>query len=89
MNKREDGRRLVDVGYYLPYCGHRVIKAVWQGEISRKDNRAYFYSENNYNQYVLPLNAIEFVVPHEEDKLSNGEERNNDENYYKTDTTLL
>ena len=87
MNKRED--RLIDVGYYLPYCGHRVIKAIWQGAISCKDNKAYFYSENNYNQYVLPLNAIEFVVPHEEDKLPNGKERNNDENYYKTDTILL
>ena len=80
---------LLDVGYYLPYCGHRVIEAVWQGEISHKDNRAYFNSENNKNQYVLPLNAIEFVVPHEEDKLPNGKERNNDENYYKTDTILL
>jgi len=86
MNKRED--RLIDVGYYLPYCGHRVIKAVWQGEISHKDNKTYFYSENNYNQYVLPLNAIEFVVPHEEDTLCE-EERNDNENCYKTNTGLL
>ena len=85
-NKREDG--LIDVGCYLSYCGHRVIKAVWQGEISHKDNKTYFYSENNYNQYVLPLNAIEFVVPHEEDILCE-EERNDNENRYKTNTGLL
>ena len=79
---------LEDVGYYLPFCGHRVIKAVRQGEISHKDNKTYFYSENNYNQYVLPLNAIEFVVPHEEDTLCE-EERNDNENCYKTNTGLL
>ena len=68
MNKREDGR-LVDVGYYLPYCGHRVIEAVWQGIVSHKDSKVkvYFSSENSLNQYVLPFDAIEFVVPHEED----------------------
>jgi hypothetical protein len=88
MNKREDGR-LIDVGYYLPYCGHRVIECVWQGIIQHNDGKVYFNSEDNLNQYVLPLEAIEFVVPHEEDKLPNKEERNDNENCYKTNTVLL
>jgi hypothetical protein len=88
MNKREDGR-LIDVGYYLPYCGHRVIEGVWQGIVQHNDGKVYFSSEYNLNQYVLPLEAIEFVVPHEEDKLLNEEERNDNENCYKTNTVLL
>jgi hypothetical protein len=88
MNKREDGR-LIDVGYYLPYCGHRVIESVWQGIVQHNDGKVYFSSEYNLNQYVLPLEAIEFVVPHEEDKSPHEEERNNDENCYKTNTVLL
>jgi hypothetical protein len=86
MNKREDGR-LIDVGYYLPYCGHRVIEGVWQGIIQHNDGKVYFSSEDNLNQYVLPLEAIEFVVPHEE--VPNEEERNDNENCYKTNTVLL
>lgn len=90
MNKREDGR-LVDVGYYLPYCGHRIIEGVWQGIIQHNDGKVYFSSEDSLNQYVLPLYAIEFVVPHEEDTLPDEEEERNDnnENCYKTDTVLL
>jgi hypothetical protein len=88
MDKREDGR-LIDVGYYLPYCGHRIIEGVWQGIIQYNDGKVYFNSEDNLNQYVLPLEAIEFVVPHEEDKLPNEEERNDNENCYKTNTVLL
>lgn len=49
MNKREVGR-LVDVGYYLPYCGHRVIERVWQGIPNDGDrNKVYFNSEDNHN----------------------------------------
>lgn len=84
MNKDGHGR-LVDVGYYLPYCGHRVIEGAWQGVVSHEKNKVYFNSEDDLNQYMLPLNAIEFVAPHEEDK----QERNNNENCYKTDTVLL
>ena len=74
MNKREVGR-LVDVGYYLPYCGHRVIERVWQGILPNDGdrNKVYFNSEDDHNQYMLPLNAIEFTVPHEEDKLPHEE----------------
>jgi hypothetical protein len=86
MNKREYGR-LIDVGYYLPYCGHRIIEGVWQGIIQHGDGKVYFNSEDNLNQYVLPLEAIEFVVPHEE--VPHEEERNNNENCYKTNTVLL
>ena len=79
MNKREDGT-LVNVGYYLPYCGHRIIEGVYQGIVS--DGKVCFSSKYNLNQYILPIDAIEFVVPHEE-------ERNNNENCYKTNTVLL
>ena len=63
MNKREVGR-LVDVGYCMIYCGHQVLEKVKQGAISH--NKAYFYSEDDFNQYCLPLDSIEFVIPHYE-----------------------
>ena len=65
MNKREDGR-LVDVGYYLNYCGHQVLEKVSQGIIGRDSSKVYFNSEDDLNQYCLPLDSIEFVIPHYE-----------------------
>ena len=74
MNKREDGR-FVDVGYYLVYCGHQVLEKVSQGIISNDKNKVYFNSEDDLNQYCLPLNSIEFIIPHYE-------WRNTNENSY-------
>ena len=67
MDKREmlyNNDRLLDVGYYLPYCGHQVLEKVRQGAI--KNKKSYFYSEDDCNQYCLPLDSIEFVIPHYE-----------------------
>ena len=57
-------RRFVDVGYYLIYCGHQVLEKVSQGIISHDINKVYFNSEDDLNQYCLPLDSIEFVIPH-------------------------
>lgn len=56
----------VDVGYYLNYCGHQVLEKVSQGIISNDINKVYFNSEDDLNQYCLPLDSIEFVIPHYE-----------------------
>ena len=56
--------RFVDVGYCLKYCGHQVLEKVSQGIISNDINKVYFTSEDDLNQYCLPLNSIEFVIPH-------------------------
>lgn len=55
--------KTVDVGYYLEYCGHRILKDVLQGETGV--NRLYY--TKNYNiQYIIPIDAIDFIVPHED-----------------------
>ena len=81
MDKREDGR-LIDVGYCLNYCGHQVLEKVRQGIISHDINKVYFNSEDDLNQYCLPLNSIEFVIPHYERSEIN-------ESSYQTDRILL
>ena len=73
MNKREE-ERFVDVGYYLNYCGHQVLEKVKQGAISH--NKVYFNSEDDFNQYCLPLDSIEFVIPHYEFVIPHYEEEN-------------
>ena len=59
-------RRFVDVGYYLVYCGHQVLEKVSQGIVSNDSNKVYFNSEDDLNQYCLPSDSIEFVIPHYE-----------------------
>lgn len=54
--------RTVDVGYYLKFCGHRVIENVYQGV---DNGRLFFTTVDGLNQYTLPKDAIEWVVPHE------------------------
>ena len=61
-------RRFVDVGYYLIYCGHQVLEKVSQVIISHDINKVYFNSEDDLNQYCLPLDSIEFVIPHYEER---------------------
>ena len=63
METRRIGR-FVDVGYCLNYCGHQVLERVSQGIISNDINKVYFNSEDDLNQYCLPLDSIEFVIPH-------------------------
>ena len=61
-------RRFVDVGYYLIYCGHQVLEKVSQEIISHDINKVYFNSEDDLNQYCLPLDSIEFIIPHYEER---------------------
>lgn len=58
-----DKARTVDVGYYLKFCGHRVIENVYQGV---DNGKLFFTTVDGLNQYTLPKDAIEWVVPHEE-----------------------
>jgi hypothetical protein len=55
-------RRTVDVGYYLKFCGHRVIENVYQGV---DNGKLFFTTVDGLNQYTLPKDAIEWVIPHE------------------------
>ena len=74
--KEMEVRRFVDVGYYLTYCGHQVLEKVSQGIISNDINKVYFNSEDDLNQYCLPLDSIEFVIPHYEFVTPHYEEKN-------------
>ena len=74
--KEMEVRRFVDVGYYLNYCGHQVLEKVSQGIISNDINKVYFNSEDDFNQYCLPLDSIEFVIPHYEFVIPHYEEEN-------------
>lgn len=70
METRKTGR-FIDVGYCLNYCGHQVLEKVSQGIISHDINKVYFNSEDDLNQYCLPLDSIEFVIPHYERSKAN------------------
>ena len=65
METRRMGR-FVDVGYYMVYCGQQVLEKVSQGIVSNDRNKVYFNSEDDLNQYCLPSNSIEFIIPHYE-----------------------
>lgn len=56
--------KTVDVGYRLDYCGHRrVLKDVIQGDTGLK--RLYYTKDYEF-QYILPIECIEFIIPHED-----------------------
>ena len=58
-----DGKvQTVDVGYYLKFCGHRVLEDVYQDGVH--DGKSLFTSADGFNQYTLPKDAIEWVIPH-------------------------
>lgn len=57
---------LVDIGYYLDYCGHRVIKNVYYGGYAHNHDHIYCTKADAKNQYTLPVNSIEFIIPHED-----------------------
>lgn len=59
-----DGKvQTVDVGYYLAFCGHRVIEDVYQD--GNYNGKPFFTSADGFNQYILPKDAVEWIVPHE------------------------
>lgn len=61
----EEKAQTVDVGYYLEYCGHKVIKNVY---IDGYDDNGILYCLDIQDtvQYKLPNDSIEFIVPHED-----------------------
>ena len=62
----EEKAIIVDIGYYLEYCGHRVMKNVY---IDGYDDNGVLYCTDLEEtvQYKLPTDSIEFIVPHEVD----------------------
>ena len=58
----------VDIGYYLEYCGHKVIKNVYYGGYAKyKTKHIYCTTSDSKNQYILPIDSIDFIIPHEVD----------------------
>jgi hypothetical protein len=62
----EDTPKNVDIGYYLEYCGHRVIQNVYYGGYAHDHDHVFCTTADNKNQYTLPINSIELIVPHED-----------------------
>ena len=60
-NVGEIKTRTVDVGYYLKTYGHRVIKNVYQGV---DNGKLFFTTVDGLNQYVIPKDAVEWIIPH-------------------------
>lgn len=57
-----DGKiQRVDVGYYLALC-HGVLVGVYQ-DGSHGEN-SFFTSADGFHQYILPKDAIKWVIPH-------------------------
>lgn len=58
--------KIVDIGYYLDYCGHRVIENVYYGGYAYDSDHVFCTTVDGKNQYTLPVNSIEFIIPHED-----------------------
>ena len=58
--------KTVDIGYHLEYCGHRIIKNVYYCGYTHDQEHIYCTTVDGKNQYTLPVNSIEFIVPHED-----------------------
>lgn len=58
--------KTVDIGYYLEYCGHKVIKNVYLDGYDDNDI-LYCTDIEETVQYKLPTDSIEFIIPHEVD----------------------
>lgn len=59
-------KKTVDIGYYLEYCGHRVIKNVYYGGYAHDHDHVFCTTVDGTNQYILPVNSIDFIIPHED-----------------------
>lgn len=55
----------VDVGYYLKFCGHGVLVDVYQD--GSHDENSFFTSVDGFNQYIIPKDAIKWIIPHEKE----------------------
>lgn len=58
--------KTVDIGYYLEYYGHKIIKNVYYGGYAHDSEHVYCTTADSKNQYTLPVNSIEFIIPHED-----------------------
>ena len=56
----------VDIGYYLEYCGHKVIENVYYCGYTHDQEHIYCTTVDGKNQYTLPVDSIEFIIPHED-----------------------
>lgn len=65
-SENKDEEKTVDIGYYLDYCGHRVIKNVYYGGYAHDHDHIFCTTADSKNQYTLPVDSIEFIVPHED-----------------------
>lgn len=61
-----DTEKTVDIGYYLEYCGYRVIKNVYYGGYAHDHDHVFCTTADSKNQYTFPVNSIDFIVPHED-----------------------
>lgn len=64
--KDDANEQTVDIGYNLKYCGHRVIKNVYYGGYAHDHDHVFCTTVDGKNQYTLPVNSIEFIIPHED-----------------------
>lgn len=65
-NTNENSAKTVDIGYYLEYCGHRVIENVYYGGYAHDHDHVFCTTVDGKNQYTLPVDSIEFIIPHED-----------------------
>ena len=63
----EEKAKTVDIGYYLEYCGNRVIKNVYIDGYDDNSTYLYCFDIEETVQYKLPTDSIEFIIPHEVD----------------------
>lgn len=65
VSDEEIKAQTVDVGYYLKFCGHRVIENVYQGV---DNGKLFFTTVDGLNQYTLPKDAIKWIIPHPQEE---------------------
>lgn len=65
-SKNNVNEQTVDIGYYLEYCGHKIIKNVYYGGYAHDHDHVFCTTVDGKNQYTLPVNSIEFIIPHED-----------------------
>lgn len=59
--------KTVDIGFHLDCCGHRVIQNVYYGGYAHDHNHVFCTTTDSKNQYTLPIDTIDFIIPHEVD----------------------
>lgn len=57
--------KTVDIGFYLEYCGQRVIENVYYGGYAYDSKHVFCTTVDGKNQYTFPVDSIEFIIPHE------------------------